>query len=375
MTLKEDDKMTGLRKTIQQSQRISNCLSHDEYIAEIVFKIVLDIWDIKNPGRDFQSNCERSMGNNKAEKDSCFDIKQNFNKNRSLTVLNNQEPNINILESKIQAIHNELEWKNEIEKSLIASWKEKENQQKQQLTRKFNEYSELEAKLNLLVSEFEQKKKNIALQEIRMKNLKNQMNFEHEKKEFAMNEKYNKNIFEFKMKLAEKDNKIMELGEDKKRLQKSLKQSEVKYQDLEKKLEDHISKNNPEIIFRLRSEIDLLKTEKNFLSRELEIKSKNLDDIIKQNFHLDYSNKYAASDQKTEVESKNRINHSINVEKDKNESPYDKSNSEHEIDLDDREDGLVTSTRKGVILKSNSVENLVKEIDTQIQQVLVDLDK
>ncbi|MES1902268.1 MAG: hypothetical protein MHPSP_000853 [Paramarteilia canceri] len=121
---------------------------------------------------------------------------------------------------------------------------------------------------------------------------------------------------------------------------------------LEVDLEKSKSKFSQEAIYSLKSQNEVLKSEKSYLEKEIESKNKSLAQYIKKHAILKHKNI-----------TKNEMKENVYID---NSSRLNDEIGEH----DDKQ--ALSSTKKPGM---NNVNSLVEELDNQIQQVLTDLDR
>ena len=182
--------------------------------------------------------------------------------------------------------------------------------------------------------------------------------------------------------ILKKRYKITSLNDSKKKLQAKIKQLETANENLAKEFENYKSKNNTIVIFDYRTKVEILKSEKKMLEKELEVATDGNAKLVQKNMQLKNKIKSFSNRNKT-MEFISAMNAKSDLLKSKSESkilpknpspiPENDENKNPE-DIESRTQNIVSSTLKPS-LKMDNVDYLVRELDTQIQQVLIDLEQ
>merc|ERR1719231_799282 len=189
------------------------------------------------------------------------------------------------------------------------------------------------------------------------------MNLDFEKKTLTIEDSVNKLKFEHKMTLADKENRIKELEESRKNALRRAKESEAGREKLERQFDEYRTKHSDERLFQLRSQIEIARSEKGLLERELEIKNRSLEDCLKSN---------AALKQKIKVlTTRGQV---IDVTGQQS-TPGPKNNDDISKVGDAGNKAIFDNLVSSTVKLDHSNVDLVQELDQQIQQVLSDLDR
>ena len=172
------------------------------------------------------------------------------------------------------------------------------------------------------------------------------------------------------------------MNDSKKKLQAKIKQLETANENLAKEFENYKSKNNTEVIFDYRTKVEILKSEKKMLEKELEVATDGNAKLVQKNMQLKNKIKSFSNRNKT-MEFISAMNAKSDLLKSKSESKIlpknpsaipENDENENPEDTESRTQNIVSSTLKPS-LKIDNVDYLVRELDTQIQQVLIDLEQ
>jgi len=364
-----DSSKEGFKKSKESSAYLCACENSANVLFDLDYALTLESFSnsneiIKNEHETFKSSKIITQ------------IPQNNYEARNFDALNEE------LMLKCTGPQSQYDFKQKIEAELRKEWADKENERQKIFHEKMSDYAKFETKMQSLLTILEKKKVEIDMKEQKVKRIQASKNIEFEKKSMQNDENLNKLKFEHKMEIKDKEYKITSLNDSKKKLQAKIKQLETANENLAKEFENYKSKNNTEVIFDYRTKVEILKSEKKMLEKELEVATDGNAKLVQKNMQLKNKIKSFSNRNKT-MEFISAMNAKSDRFKSKSESkilpknpsaiPENDENKNPE-DIESRTQNIVSSTLKPS-LKMDNVDYLVRELDTQIQQVLIDLEQ
>ncbi|XP_032233962.1 centrosomal protein of 120 kDa isoform X2 [Nematostella vectensis] len=160
-------------------------------------------------------------------------------------------------------------------KVLAEEWKRRDKEREILVTKKIEEYSQLEEKLKQSMADLEKRERLLSDNEAKVMRLKEELQRDHERKMTELKEAARRMKEDCAHQVEMERSKVRDLEQQKQRLVEQLYAAEKRYQDKENEFMTHKERelSKPEV--KLQSELDFLRVEKAELERKLESSNKS----------------------------------------------------------------------------------------------------
>nr|XP_055024732.1 centrosomal protein of 120 kDa [Misgurnus anguillicaudatus] len=159
--------------------------------------------------------------------------------------------------------------------ALAEEWRRRDHQREALIKKKELEYDLLEQQLQKTLSDLEKREKALAHAEMETQTLQREMRAEHEVKARELQDSGRRLREDCAHQVELERSKVRQLEDQLKRQQQQIKESEVKYKQLEREFVQYREQQSTRPEIRLQSEINLLSLEKVELERKLESATKS----------------------------------------------------------------------------------------------------
>lgn len=159
--------------------------------------------------------------------------------------------------------------------ALAEEWRRRDHQREALIKKKELEYDLLEQQLQKTLCDLEKREKALAHAEMETQTLQREMRAEHEVKARELQDSGRRLREDCAHQVELERSKVRQLEDQLKRQQQQIKESEVKYKQLEREFVQYREQQSTRPEIRLQSEINLLSLEKVELERKLESATKS----------------------------------------------------------------------------------------------------
>lgn len=159
--------------------------------------------------------------------------------------------------------------------ALAEEWRRRDHQREALIKKKELEYDLLEQQLQKTLSDLEKREKALAHAEMETQTLQREMRAEHEVKTRELQDSGRRLREDCAHQVELERSKVRQLEDQLNRQQQQIKESEVKYKQLEREYDHYREQQSTRPEIRLQSEINLLSLEKVELERKLESATKS----------------------------------------------------------------------------------------------------